>query len=398
MLSLSYYRQLFHQVIGTIRANKIRTALTCLGIIIGIASVISLWTLMTLTTESVMASMNEYGWNYTDITVQGNDTKPGFSQEDLDYFANINDNVAGVVGQCDLNTTTVFSSNQYREDVNVATFSPEYYDYALAHKILHGRNLTKQDNDNEAYVCIINNNLAGYLFQGDNPIGQSISVYGISFQIVGVFRNKEYDKYGGKKYFYVHIPFSIGSKISGILYPQTAYLFMADPVHGESACDEMLAYTESIFPAEKEFSYFDPVETVKNQQSQMTAQRNQQFMVAAISLLVGGIGIMNMMLVSVTERTKEIGLRKALGATPMLIQQQFLLEAIVLSLMGGLIGMICGAGISFVICTAMEHSFFIDGFSILISLGFSMIVGIVFGWVPARNASKLNPIDALRSE
>ena len=120
--------------------------------------------------------------------------------------------------------------------------------------------------------------------------------------------------------------------------------------------------------------------------------------VASIALLVGGIGIMNMMLVSVTERTKEIGLRKALGAEPSRIQAQFLIEAVILSLAGGLVGMLLGIGVSAIATTALEVEFHVSASAIQLGVGFSAAVGIIFGWAPAKKASELNPIDALRSE
>ncbi|MDO5377206.1 MAG: FtsX-like permease family protein, partial [Clostridia bacterium] len=203
---------------------------------------------------------------------------------------------------------------------------------------------------------------------------------------------------GGSSDGTVYVPYTVAKKLLGTSTVTTLEVDVTDPDRTDEAIEEMEAALDAIF------NYKDDAYMVINMESMTEAMNLMTSMmmsllvgIASIALVVGGIGIMNMMLVTVTERTTEIGLRKALGAEPGQIQMQFLIEAIILSLLGGVIGVLVGLGISFAICVNTDITFSINTFAIWLGVSFSAAVGIIFGWAPARKASNLNPIDALRN-
>ena len=196
----------------------------------------------------------------------------------------------------------------------------------------------------------------------------------------------------------VYVPYTTAKKLMGTSTVSTLEIYLDDPDKTDETIEEMETVLDAIF------NYKDNAYMIINMESMTDAMNLMMSMmtsllvgIASIALVVGGIGIMNMMLVTVTERTTEIGLRKALGAEPGQIQMQFLIEAIILSLIGGVIGVIVGLTVSFVICINTDILFSFNTFAIGLGVSFSAAVGIVFGWAPARKASNLNPIDALRS-
>ena len=229
-------------------------------------------------------------------------------------------------------------------------------------------------------------------------------ISGIEYTVVGIIDEDEDSSLfsqiliGGKSDGTVYLPYTSAKKLLGTSTVSTLEVYVTDPDETDAAIEEMEAVLDAIF------NYKDDTYTIINMESMTEAMNLMTSMmmsllvgIASIALVVGGIGIMNMMLVTVTERTTEIGLRKALGAEPGQIQVQFLLEAIILSLMGGLIGVIVGLGISYAICLNTDVTFSLNTFAIGLGVSFSAAVGIIFGWAPARKASNLNPIDALRS-
>ena len=203
---------------------------------------------------------------------------------------------------------------------------------------------------------------------------------------------------GGSNDGTVYVPYSTAKKLMKTSTVSTLEVYVTDPDETDAAVEEMEGVLDGIF------NYKDDTYTIINMESMTEAMNLMTSMmtsllvgIASIALVVGGIGIMNMMLVTVTERTTEIGLRKALGAEPGQIQMQFLIEAIILSLLGGVIGVFVGLGVSLAICVNTDIAFSLNTFAIGLGVSFSAAVGIIFGWAPARKASKLNPIDALRS-
>ena len=252
-------------------------------------------------------------------------------------------------------------------------------------------------------MCLIDSDLAAALFSGTDPIGQTVLVQGTRFRIIGVLKDADVSD--------VMSQMQAGDENGKLIMPYTAYMRLFGVkgvtslevyVDDTSRTDEV---TDSLEAAlEAAFNYREDSYTVINMESlldvmdtMMGLMTNLLVGIASIALLVGGIGIMNMMLVSVTERTSEIGLRKALGARPRSIQIQFLMESIILSLLGGLIGVVLGLMVSMLLASLMDIAFVLSPGAIALGVGFSLAVGVVFGWAPARKASNLNPIDALRS-
>lgn len=245
--------------------------------------------------------------------------------------------------------------------------------------------------------------MAAALFSGVDPIGQTLLVKGTRFTIVGVLADADVDD--------VMSQIQAGDENGKLIMPYTTYMRLFG-VKGVTSLEVYVADTDatnSVVDAlegelDRAFNYKDDSYRVINMESLLSVMDTMMGLmtnllagIASIALLVGGIGIMNMMLVSVTERTSEIGLRKALGARPRSIQAQFLMESVILSLLGGFIGVILGVLVSMLLASAMDIAFVLSPGAIALGVSFSLAVGVVFGWAPARKASNLNPIDALRS-
>ena len=269
--------------------------------------------------------------------------------------------------------------------------------------VSRGRGINPIDEENAGTVCLIDPVLEKKLFFAQDPIGKHVSIGGVPYLVVGVLTGTgssdvmsqaQGPNDDGK----LIIPYTSIMRHSGTQGISSLEVYIDYPANTQAAVDSIRQVLDAAFNY-KDDSYMiinmeSLLDTLETMQGLMTGLLGG---IASIALLVGGIGIMNMMLVSVTERTTEIGLRKALGAEPSQIQLQFLIESFLLSIMGGLIGMVLGMLIAFLFSVAMDTPFVISGLAILLGVGFSAAVGILFGWAPARKASILNPIDALRS-
>ena len=268
--------------------------------------------------------------------------------------------------------------------------------------IKKGRAINILDIKDTNYVCVIDENLEKKLFISENAVNNVIKINGISFTIIGVMKEDDSSlssqMSGLSSNGSIIIPYNLAMKMTEVNSINSLELILSDSNKVDEVVDEAESILKQAFNQNEDAyniinldSLLETVTSVTGMMSNMLGG------IASIALLVGGIGIMNMMLVSVTERTTEIGLRKALGAEPMRIQLQFIIESVILSLMGGLIGLGLGILISWAVSILLKTTFAHSIKAILLGVGFSAGVGIVFGWAPARKASKLNPIDALRS-
>lgn len=386
--------------LANIRGNKMRSFLTILGIIIGVMAIIALITVMNSATGEVTAQFESLGTGKLTVQAQGTALKQGLSESDL-HDIQAMDQVEGISPTLS-QTLHVVSGGTVQEDVAVKGYGYAYF-RRESEAVSRGRPLLPADQDSRARVCLIDTDLAAALFRGVDPIGEELLIKGTRFTIVGLLADPNVDDVMSQMQASsdngsLIIPYTTYMRLFGVKGVSSLEVYVKDTDRTNDVADELEGLLDAAF------NYKDDSYTVINMESllsvmdtMMGLMTNLLVGIASIALLVGGIGIMNMMLVSVTERTSEIGLRKALGAKPRSIQIQFLLESIILSLLGGAIGVILGLGVSMMLSSLMDIAFVFSPGAVALGVGFSLAVGVVFGWAPARKASNLNPIDALRS-
>ncbi|MBQ6720644.1 MAG: ABC transporter permease [Clostridia bacterium] len=383
--------------LDNIRNNKVRSFLTLLGIMIGVMAVITLITTVSGVTGSITSSFSSMGVGTLTVQVSGSDSKSGVTPEDLQVITNL-DSVDGVSPTVNLNGRVSYGKNV--QTGKTTSGKNAYYFTANPDMIVQGRALNFTDDDNSTYVCVISQDLVDEFFLGKNPIGETLYVAGLPFTVVG--RYKE-DSGGGVASIFmgsadVIIPYTTAMKVNNSDEVTSFTVYLKEGVESDAAQSEIEDAMDKLFDYEEDCFTVSSMESIEDTMNSMATMLSSLLAgIASIALLVGGIGIMNMMLTTVTERTTEIGLKKALGAVPGQIQSQFLMESFLLSMIGGLTGAVFGLALSFGLCKLLGTSFVFNGGAILLGVGFSAAVGIIFGWAPARKASKLNPIDALRA-
>ena len=387
--------------VSNIMGNKMRSFLTTLGIIIGVAAIIALMTVVQGAIDTMNAQFDAMGLGTLRITISGTAIKRGVTDAEIGQILDC-EHVAGVSPSLSA-TVTAKRGDVWSDAIVVSGNSDEYFRHN-PDLLKRGRAINAIDVEQSLRVCLTDGNAARTLFYGEDPVGQTLYLAGIEYTVVGIIDEEENASLfsqilmGGRSDGTVYLPYTSAKKLLGTSTVSTLEVYVTDPDETDTAIEEMEAVLDGIF------NYKDNAYTIINMESMTEAMNLMTSMmmsllvgIASIALVVGGIGIMNMMLVTVTERTTEIGLRKALGAEPGQIQIQFLLEAIILSLLGGLMGVVVGLGVSYAICLNTDIAFSLNTFAIGLGVSFSAAVGIIFGWAPARKASNLNPIDALRS-
>lgn len=374
--------------------NKLRSFLTMLGIVIGVASIIALITIVQGATNSISSEISSLGVNKVMVSVTGTPLKQGLSDTDLKDIMAV-ENVGGVSPAVSVKTSVV-AGGEVMEDVTVQGRNEVYF--ARDTSVLKtGRAINALDLESRNKVALVGVDVVQTLFYGVDPVGRDMTIEGTTYRVIGTLTpSSGYSMNSNDDA--VIIPYTTALRSLGVRSITSLDVYLNDT----DRADQTVVDIKGVLG--QAFNYKDDVYTVFNMGDMIESFETVMSMmsmllsgIAAISLLVGGIGIMNMMLVSITERTAEIGLRKAMGATPGRIQLQFIIEAIFLSLIGGMIGLIFGSAIAYAVATFMDISFSITLSTIALAVGFSAAVGIVFGYMPARKASRLNPIDALRS-
>ena len=387
----------FKMSLANILGNRARSFLTVLGILIGVAAVIALITTVNGFSGSLSSSFSSMGAGTLTVTVSGSDLKSGLTTEDLDALTEL-DAVVGVTPSVSL-SARVSRGGNYETRISVAGKN-SYYFRQNEDLLTRGRTLNITDEKNMTFVCIVSPDMVEEFFYGVDPIGQSLYVDGMPFLVVGLMGEESDSSIAGMMNGSpdILVPYTTAMKMNNTSVVTSFTAYLADGWSSETATDALEAKLDEMFSYEDDcYEIMDMSSIEDTMQSMLSMVSALLAGIASIALVVGGIGIMNMMLTTVTERTTEIGLKKALGAIPWQIQIQFLIESFLLSIIGGAAGIALGLLLSLILSKVMGTGFVISTFAILLGAGFSAAVGIIFGWAPARKASKLNPIDALRS-
>lgn len=401
---------LFKIALRALANNKLRAFLTMLGIIIGVASVIAGLAIGQGSKKSIQQQISEMGSNMIMIH-PGAEMRGGVRQdpsamqtlklenyeklsEECTYLSGISPNVSSS-GQL------VAGANNYPSSVSGVSM-----DYLTIRQLTveQGEMFTENDIRTAAKVCVIGKTIVDNLFpDGSDPIGKVIRCNQIPFRVIGVLKSKGYNSMGMDQDDVVLAPYSTVMKR---LLAQTYLSGIFASALTEDMTDEAVDEITTILRREHKLKETDDDDFTIRTQQELSSMLNTTTdlmttllaCIAGISLVVGGIGIMNIMYVSVTERTREIGLRMSVGARGVDILSQFLIEAILISITGGLIGVIIGCGASFMIKTIAHWPVFIQPWSVLLSFLVCTVTGVFFGWYPAKKAADLDPIDALRYE
>ena len=384
--------QIFRMALQRIRAAKVRSGLTMLGIIIGVGAVVALISVGQGAQQGIDQSLATLGANQISVT---STTATGLTEQDAEALADI-EGVLRVSTEVRGPGSVSFGSKQ--ENFTIIGVSETYTTLANPNVAI-GSFLSSASAAQTGRTAVLSARAADRLDLVPSDIGRDVSVNGIAFQIVGVLDDADGFAAGGNIYVTQTVARSLFAKppYVSLIRVQAVSKEAVSPV--EFRVEQFLRFSKSVtsdddatFTIFNQAALQDTIETVTGTLGLLITG------IAGISLVVGGIGIMNIMLVSVRERTREIGVRRAIGAKQSQILSQFLVEAVVLSMLGGLIGLILGQAASFGFSRLGDWDFFIDPTTVGLAMGFSAGVGIIFGVWPARTAAKLQPVDALRFE
>ena len=381
--------------VNTISSYKLRTFLTMLGIIIGISSVIILVSFGSGTKQQVQGQIQNLGTNLIYVNILGRGNKTTLSYEETMKFARIKGikTLSPVISQ----SASVKRNEKLIDGIDISGINPSYQDIRRL-TLEKGRFISPLDLDYRTQTAVLGKNIAQNYFGFINPVGESIQINGVTFKVVGVLNSKG-STLAGSDDDRILIPASTAERtfyIPGIksIFIQAQNDNSVNKVlkNVDTSLKDIFKNDENSFKVLNQQDMLDTASSVSNLMSVMLTG------IACISLIVGGIGIMNIMLVSVSERTGEIGIRKAIGAKRRDILYQFLIEAVIITTMGGILGILIGISGSIILKNATGLETIISPFILLISLVFSIIIGLLFGILPAYKASKLNPIEALHFE
>lgn len=404
------FANLFRIALKALGNNKFRGFLTMLGIIIGVGSVITMLAIGQGSKKSIQAEISEMGSNMIMIH-PGEDMRGGvrLSADDMQTLKVKNfEDIRQECAHISLTSPSVNSSGQAVYGANntptsVYGVNEEFLDIR-GYKVQDGDIFSEQDIKTAAKVCLVGKTVIDQLFtNGENPVGKVIRFGSIPFRIVGVLESKGYNSMGMDQDNLIITPYTtVMKRILAITYLQEIVCSALSEEYTDKAIEEVSSVLRRNHKLKESDNDDFNIRSQQELSSMMTSTSDMMSTllaaVAGISLLVGGIGIMNIMYVSVTERTKEIGLRMSIGAKGRDILAQFLIEATLISITGGLLGVILGVAASYIVKAVLSYPILIQPWSIVVSFLVCTIIGIFFGWYPARKASNLDPIEAIRYE
>ena len=392
--------------------NKVRSLLTMLGIIIGVGAVITMVSIGEGSKQSIRSQLSTMGSNMITIRPQSNSPAGGGARlgsgglqtlrlEDATAIKEQSAYVSNVSPAVSTNGQAIHAALNW--PTSLQGVSPAYLDIRNW-KLVSGIAFTDDDVASSAKVCLLGQTVANNIFsEGENPVGQDIRFNKIPFKVIGVLEKKGENTFGQDQDDIILAPYTtVQKRILAITHVQTIYASSIDENSSDTAAKEIAAILRSNhklkYREEDDFSVRTQAELISTMSSTSQLLTVLLTAIAAISLLVGGIGIMNIMYVSVTERTREIGLRMAIGARGIDILMQFLTEAIMISITGGLLGVVLGITSAKLVTIFLSWPTLVSAYSVILSFAVCAITGVFFGYYPAQKASRLDPIEALRYE
>ena len=402
-------------------SHKLRSFLTMLGIIIGIAAIITIVSTIKGTNEQIKQNLIGAGNNVVDVTLMQDNNQMDFSYSSVpDGISMITPEMRDEIDKLDkVKESSLYYSRSWADGVYVgnSSFNGNIYGGDIhflsveGYVVNYGRGFIESDFETCRKVALIDANTAQSMFQGLNPIGGTIEIMGEPFVVVGVVSQNsssapvinslnDYYMYSGNTSGTLIVPSACWPIIYRYDEPSSVAVRATSTNDMTEAGNNVAQYlNDNVVSTDKcKYQAKDLLQQAADLQSLSETTNKQLIWIAAISLVVGGIGVMNIMLVSVTERTREIGLKIAIGAQQSRILWQFLTEAAVLTSLGGILGVACGIGLAYMLSSVMGTPVAISVGACAVAVAFSMVIGVVFGLMPAVKASKLNPIEALRRE
>ncbi len=387
--------QAYKMAIKSIKNNKVRSFLTMLGVIIGVASVITAVAFAQGSTRQITESISSLGTELIQVNITGFNTNRDITWEDFRAFADDNsESITAMSPTVSSQVTAKGERNTVDTTVNGVT-----EDYVLIKKqnVQEGRYLVELDSDFRQTVAIIGTYVAEELFGQQDPIGKTIKIQGRLFTVVGLLQEQDGGSQGTKDD-QIIIPIATAQRLLRNANIRSYTFLASSPEKVDEAIEKIESYLTEAYGSEDMFRVSNSEQMLETLDSITGIMMSVLGGIAAISLIVGGIGIMNIMLVSVTERTREIGIRKAIGARKINILVQFLIEALIVTGIGGLAGLLLGSSAIWVIGKLNIVTAVYSPVWMLISFGISLLIGVIFGLFPANKAASLNPISALRHE
>ena len=401
----------FRVAIRALGRNKLRSSLTMLGIIIGVGAVIAMVGIGQGASASIQSQIANLGNNML-FVMSGSMNMGGMrggagsnntlTPEDADAIERECPSVRAVSPGVRANGQLVYGNMNWVASSGIQGTNEKFPDIR-AWPVANGEFFTEGDVRTSARVCVIGKTIADNLFSGSDPTGQTMRIRNLPFRVIGVLSTKGQNQYGQDQDDTVIVPYTTAQKkmlsITHINQAMVSAISPAATFTAEKQITELLRQRHKLGPnQENDFFVRNLTDVAEAADQSSKIMTNLLASIAGVSLLVGGIGIMNIMLVSVTERTREIGIRMAIGARSAAIRRQFLIESVTLSVVGGIFGILLGIGASITISKTLNWPTLISPISIFASVIFSVFVGVAFGYYPARKAAGLDPIEALRYE